>query len=813
MKSSESFNFNFDWKFFEGTPTLTQSKDAGFDIGNSPLMTKWTKATSFDYALPDYDDSNWQNVQLPHDFVIEKSVFSDKVPFQTGSLETGIGWYRKIFTLPKGSEHNRIFLQFNGIYRNSELWVNGDIIKRQLGGFMGFCAEITEAVNYSEESAVAVLADASEMEGWWYTGGGIYRDVFLHIVPKLCFVHDGIYIKTKNVDLTNNNCNFEVEFELDNLNNSTCEFMCNISFYDNQKLISHTTYENSIDTNEIKLFTTKIDIKNAVLWSVDTPHLYKAVVALHSKHGTHTKEIKFGPKHIEYNSQKGMLLNGKKIFIKGACGHDDFAGVGVALNRSIIEYKIDKLKEMGVNGYRCAHNPPDPVFLDVCDEKGILVMDENRWPAVSDISMKLFINMIRRDRNHASVFIWSFGNEEASLQGKDKGVRVLTKMKNIALKYDDTREYMLAINAHYLSAIQNHEKLGLKYIVNGVNYFMLRDFTSPQKLHEAFPEMCFFNTEIASAYNTRVYKMHTENREDKISCNSAITALWMDQSNRGNVTCYGDSHPKWGHNAEEALKAYEGHKHMCGMFLWTGLDYRGETSPYRFPNVVSSYGFIDYCGFFKPWANYLKAYWCNEKTINLMPLSWNLFEAEGTPIKVYALANCNEVELFLNGKSLGKQQKQPLDRGYWLVPYEKGELLAVAYHNGQEIARNSLKTSGKEHYLKLTTLKNELFADGSDCTVIAVSVFDESGIEVTDSEIEVNFETIGAVKIIGTGNGNHFSHEHDKAHTRKLYGGKAIVIVQSGFNDGIAHITATSKEALSDELPLKIKTFDTLKTL
>ncbi len=805
MLINQEQNFNFGWKFYDGTPPLTQSKDAGFDIGNSPLMTKWTKATSFDYALPDYDDSDWQSVELPHDFVIEKSVFTSSVPFQIGSLELGHGWYRKSFTLPQDVAGSRVFLNFDGVYRNCEVWVNGDIVARQLGGFMGFSVEITEAVNYGTESTVAVYCDASELEGWWYTGGGIYRDVSLVIVPTLSFAHNSIFIKTQNVDLTTKNADFLVEWEIDNINSECCDFDCDIAFYDGDKKVSTTTYHASINAIEHSIFTTPLSIANAELWHPTNPHLYTAVLSLTSKHGTHTQKIRFAPKKIEFDAEVGMLLNGEPFFIQGACGHDDFAGVGVALNRSIIEYKIDKLKEMGVNGYRCSHNPPSPIFLDVCDEKGILVMDENRWPAVSDISMSLFIDMIKRDRNHPSVFIWSFGNEEASLQGKDKGIRVLGKMRRYGQKYDDTREYMLAINANYMAAIEKHEQLGLTFDVNGVNYLMLRDFDSPKKLHKAFPKMCFFNTEIASVYNTRVYKMHKERREDKISNVNIKTAMWINEENKGNVTCYGDGHPIWGENAEEALKAFEGQKHMCGMFLWTGFDYRGETSPYRFPNVVSSYGFIDYCGFFKPWANYLKAYWTQEKIITLMPLSWNLFEEEGTLIKVYAMANCKEVELFLNGKSLGKQQKQPLDRGFWNVPYEKGELLAIAYENGEEIARCSLKTAGKEHRLMLSTQKTELLSDGSDCTVVAVTVLDEHGVEVTDSEIAVSFELVGDGKILGVGNGNHISHEHDKHPHRKLHGGRAIAIVQSRFTTGKVTLRASSNDIIGDEIDINIK--------
>ncbi|MFI3238154.1 MAG: glycoside hydrolase family 2 TIM barrel-domain containing protein [Lachnospiraceae bacterium] len=800
-------NFNFGWKFYEGEPALPPG-EYSLELAEATLLAKWTKATNYPLALSDYDDSDWKEVELPHDFVIEKCKFSKKVSYSTGCLESGYGWYRKTFRVPEGTLSSRVFVKFDGIYRDSQIWCNGDIVARQISGFMGVCAELTEALDYEGENTIAVFCDAREPEGWWYTGGGIYRDATMFIAPKVCVANDSIYVKTKSVNLETKESELLVQLEIDHAGFEDCICETKVSVFDENELKVEACQEVNVSLMQKTSVEIPMTLLNTEFWEPTNPHLYNVCVEISTKYGKHCVKTTFGVKHIVYNPQQGMHLNGKEIFLKGVCGHDDFAGVGVAQNRSIIEYKIAKLKEMGCNAYRCAHNPPSPVFLDVCDEQGILVLDEARWAGVTDIAMDLFIQLVKRDRNHPCVFAWSLCNEEASLQGKDKGVRVFEKMIAVGKKYDDTREYMLAINARFMDAIEQHDAKGLNMPVNGVNYMMLRDFDVFKKLHAKFPEKCFFNTEISSVYNCRTYKMHEQGMQhgmvEKISPNSRISGRWEDTIEYGNVSCYGDSHPAWGETAEFALKAYEGQKHMCGMFIWTGIDYRGETSPYKYPNVISNYGHIDYCGFLKPWGNYLKAYWTDEKVISLMPATWDLFEQEGTPIRVYALANSTEVELFLNGRSLGKQMKAPLDRGYWEVPYQKGSLVAISYEDGVEVARCTLSSSGEIHSLKLTTDKSELIADGCDATVVVVTAYDCDGNEVTNADISVTFVVEGEGRIKGTGNGNYMSHEHDKLPTRNLYCGRAIAIVQSRFEAGEINVSVHSEHAKSDTISLKV---------
>ncbi|OON97716.1 MAG: hypothetical protein ATN31_01285 [Candidatus Epulonipiscioides saccharophilum] len=799
------YNMNFGWKFFDGHADPGEEETPSI-IFETLLPKKWTKAGSFNLSMPKYDDSQWVDVQLPHDFVIERGVYTSEVPFSIGSLATGCGWYRKTFNLPEGALGQRIFLTCNGIYRDSQLWCNGDIIKRELSGFNSYRTELTETINYDKPSTLAIFCDATEPEGWWYTGGGIYRDVFLEIVPKLCFVPEGIYVKQTGVDLSTKNVEFSVQIEVDSMMEEEENFTCQVEFFDsNNQCVANQTFLGKAPACKIHYFELPMSITDAKLWSPENPHLYVAKLTLTSAAGVEVYEQRFGPRLFEYDSKSGMKLNGEAIFLKGACGHDDFAGVGVACNRSVHEYKLDKLIEMGVNSYRCSHNPPDPVFLDLCDEKGIIVMDEIRWPGLSEETMKPFIDMIRRDRNHPCIYSWSLCNEEADLLGKDKGVRIFKKMIAIGKTHDDTRDYLMAINARYRNHILNHRAKGLELPLNGVNYMMLRDFEVFNLLSQENPDGCFVNTELIGLATVRIDKYMNKAPEDRLITQAkTVSAVWPNEETYANLTCYGDCYPRWGQTPEEALKAYVDQPHMCGLYIWTGIDYRGETFPYRYPNVISPFGLIDYIGIFKDWAYYFKAHWTDQKFIWLMPSTWNLKALEGDLIKVYAISSVNEAELFLNGNSLGRQSKNTLDNFFWSVPYTKGELTVVAYENGSEISYHTIKSAEKEYRLKATCSKHTLSANSDDCSLIEIGVYDRFDNPVNDSEILIDLEIIGSGKLLGQGNGDISSLEHDKVPYRRLYGGKALAIIQSTDDLGSIKLIVSAGGVIPAEIEIEV---------
>lgn len=799
MNKVNTYNFNFGWHFMDGE---AKNQNYGGLNGGDFNHPQWLKAGNQAVAVAGYPDEDWIDVKVPHDYAIEKCNFTPEKPASIGSLGGEIAWYRKEFVLPESIDGKRVFIRCDGVYRDSQVWCNGHFIGRHLGGYMGFTYELTEVIKAGEINAIAIRVDATESEGWWYTGAGMIRDVWLLIQPEVCVTDHGAYFKTERIDLETSACRVSCEIEISN--GSLAESMANVKveIYDGTELICDAEESVLLDALSRKEVKLPVEILNLKPWDLESTHLYTGKVYIN---GVLCYEDTFGPRKIEYNAKDGMFLNGKKIFMRGACGHDDFAGVGAALPAAIVRYKVQKLMEMGCNAYRCSHNPPPPVFLEICDELGMLVVDETRLPGTSYEMESDFIELIKRDRNHPSVVFWSMGNEEMRIQGNETGIRIFNRMRAIGQKYDDARDYLFAINCDYNNLINYQCDHGLNLAVNGVNYQLLRNHDALKIIHEDHPQMCFINTETTGICSIRGYRLfdgpkyHTK-PEKKIQ-------VWTNPKFDHNFSCYGDFHPTWGLLPEEVMKDYQGMNHMLGMFLWTGFDYRGETFPFLYPQTVSSYGVIDLCGFFKDWAYYLKAVWVDEPMIHLLP-AWNLPEEENEPIDVWAFSNCNDAELFLNHRSLGRQKKGPLDKFTWTVPYEKGSLHVVAYDGDRVVCEDSVVTSGQPDSLILTTEKHILQADGSDVSVVNVSVQDKDGNMVTDSSLKVEFAVSGVGTIKGVGNGKPDSIEPDKSSVRELYAGRAVVLVESTFEPGIITVTAKAGNVKPSAITLSVNRGD-----
>lgn len=773
MNRAGTYCFNFGWHFREGE---AEPESQG---------TQWQKVGNQAVAIAGFPDRDWQEVKIPHDYVIEKCAFSEEFPASVGSLGGGIAWYRKEFRLPEEAEGKRVFLRCDGIYRDSQVWCNGCFMGRHLGGYMGFTYELTEVIKQGGVNAIAVRVDAREREGWWYTGAGMLRDIWLLIQPEVCVTDHGAYFRTESIQPEEGRGRICAEIELSNgsLEAKTAKVRVEIS--DGAVLAARAQTEVEIGAVSGRTVELPMEIENLIPWDLKNRHLYTGRVYVN---GALCYEDTFGPRKIEYDAKEGMRLNGEKVFMRGACGHDDFAGVGAALPRAVVRYKIRKLMEMGCNAYRCSHNPPPPSFLDLCDEMGMLVVDETRLPGTSYETETDFIELIRRDRNHPCVVFWSMGNEEMNIQGNETGIRIFSKMRAIGQKFDHTRDYLFAINCDYDNLLNYQCAHGLNLPVNGVNYQFSRDHDALKVIHRDHPEMCFINSETTAICSIRGYRLFDG---PNYNTSQEASQIWINPKFDHNFSCYGDFYPNWGLQPEEVLKDYVGQTHMIGLFLWTGFDYRGETFPFRYPQTVSSYGLIDLCGFFKDWAYYLKAEWCGEKMIHLLP-EWNLPEAENEMIDVWAFSNCNEAELFLNGRSLGRKRKGPLDKFTWQVPYEKGVLRAVAYEEGQAVCEDCSITAGPPAKLVLEPDRDTLAADGADISVVSVTVVDSHGNAVTDADLTVHFKVSGAGTIKGVGNGRPDSLEHDKLPVRKLYAGRAVVLVESTFQAGEAILTASA---------------------
>ncbi len=797
---NREYNFNFDWKFCDHD---TEGKNFDRFAGERYKEPQWVKAGNNGLAITNFDDSSWVDVNLPHDFVIERCEFTPDESDSVGALRKGKAWYRKTFKLPNEAKNKRVFIRFDGVFRDSQVWCNGHFIGRHLGGYLGFTYELTEVLKQDDDNTIAVFADATGYEGWWYEGGGIYRDVFLTATDKIRVTENGVFVKPFNIDTINKTADLEVQIEIDSnyFTEKSCEYSIEI-LDDTQKSVAFLSQK--LNALPLALTITKdiVKLENVKLWDIENPVQYSAKVTVVSENDKDEFVQKFGVREFAYNAKDGLKLNGKTITLNGVCGHDDLAGVGTALNRATMEYKIKTLQSMGCNSYRCSHNPPSPVFLDLCDELGFIVMDEHRLPGTSTECIDDFKSLIKRDRNHPSIIFYSMGNEEMGIQDNQVGIDIFSKFIAIGEQLDDSRDFLFAINCNVDNIITYLHNNGYKRHIHGVNY--LKPKAGPLQ-HEAVtvhnPDCCFVSTETSGVCSIRGYSNGQIDRAG-VSESGKACGVWYNKKHEGEITCYGDCGPFWGLTPEEAMKEHDGRTNFLGQYLWTGFDYRGEVFPYAYPQVISSFGIIDLCGFYKDWAYYMRAWWNDEPLLHIFP-SWNLPFDEGTEVSVWAFSNCEEVELFVNGKSQGRKTLERLSHLEWDTVYEKGELKAIGYKNGVEVLSKTLVTSDEEHSLVLTANKTEITANHSDCAVVTVEVVDKNGNYVTDSTIDVDFTITGGAVIKGVGNGDPMSHEHDKQPKRKLFAGKAMVIVESTFENADITLVATANGVKSAEINLK----------
>lgn len=768
-------SINRDWKFFDGD----------FECHNYNAVhaqfprPEWMKAGNNGLGYPDYDDSDWKIVRLPHDFVIERCEFTKDVPASNGCLKKGVGWYRKTFLLPQEYEESRIFVRFDGVYRDCYVWLNGHFSGRHLGGYMGFEFDVTELARFGEANTLLVRVDANESEGWWYEGGGIYRDTWIIATPFVHVAAHGLYAKTEKISLEKQKAEISLIAEITNETSSDAQIKAFFSVYaPDGSLVYRGKSEKEIPAFNSCVFTCPVSLDRISLWNLEKTQLYRAVVTLSSGDET---SVQFGLRTIEWTPEHGMLLNGVPTPLKGVCGHDDFAGVGTALNNEVIRYKISRLQEIGCNAYRCSHNPPSPLFLQACDEMGMLVIDETRMPGVAREYLEDYTTMIRRDRNHPSVILWSMGNEEMVMQGTKTGAAIFNRMMNVGKRLDDTRQYLYAINCDFYRILDEDVQNGLYTNPVGTNYMVMHDPQAFEKIHASHPDQVIVSTEFSGEITCRGY-MQPEETADNISNSGRQLSVCCNERYRDRASCYGVTFPRWGFTPEESWKISQKYSYHAGIFLWTGMDYRGETFPFAWPNVISPYGVIDYCGILKDAAYYLQSVWTTQDVLHIFP-GWNLKVPDGYPVDVWCYTNLEEVELFLNGESMGRKRKKPLDHLEWQIPYKKGLLTAVGYRDGKKVMEKSRVTSGNAAAIRMNADRQTLRADGDDCTILRVWTVDRDGNPVTDNDQEIRFSVQNG-EILGTGNGNMRSHEHDKEHRRKLYAGECVVLIRSTENPG-----------------------------
>ncbi len=765
-----TLNFGKGWKFYTGEVASAESVD--------------------------FDDSSWRTLNVPHDWSIEGE-FSEKHPATPGggALPGGVGWYRKTFKVSPEDLERSVFIDFDGVYQNCEVWINGHSLGKRFYGYSSFRMELTPFLKSGDrENTIAVKVDNSmQPNSRWYSGSGIYRNVWLVTTGKTYIDHWGTFVTTPEI----NEAAAKVKI-VTRIKNKLS---------DGQKLVLKTVIldpagkevtAGKMETNGVKdsIFSATFDmeIKNPALWSIETPVMYSAVASVFVDGKlVDNYSTSFGIRSFEFDKDKGFFLNGKHVKINGVCNHHDLGCLGTAINKRAIERQLEILKGMGCNAIRTSHNPPAPELLDLADQMGFIIMDEafDMWKKPKnkfdystvwdEMHKKDLQDLILRDRNHPSVMIWSIGNEILE-QWDSTGITLAKELAGYVRELDTTRPITSACNDP--KPYNNIIRSGALDLI-GYNYHHNDFITFPQ----TFPGQKFIAAETVSALMTRgVYDMPS----DEIR-RWPVRDDWKGRKPNADNTCssYDNVSAPWGSTHEETWKVIKKNDFMSGQFIWTGFDYLGEPTPYWWPSRSSYFGIIDLAGFPKDVYYMYQSEWTTKDVLHIFP-HWNW--TEGQLVDIWAYSNAEEVELFLNDKSLGVKKKQGDDLHLmWRIPFTPGVLKAVSRSGGKDVLVREVKTAGVPARLVVTADRSSIKADGTDLSFLTVEVVDEKGVLVPDADNLVKFSVEGSGTIAGVDNGDPVSHESFKAPQRKAFHGKCLVVVQAGEKPGIIKLTATSE--------------------
>lgn len=756
-------NFDNDWRFHFGNAS-DPAKDFGCGTEYFNYLTKANSVHNEGPYCNKFDDKDWKVINLPFDFVVDLP-FAPEASHSHGYKqvgykypETSVGWYRKTFTIAKEDEGKRFEILFDGIFRDSRVWVNGFYCGGERSGYLSQSYDITDYLNYGGENIVCVRADASLEEGWFYEGGGIYRHTWLTKTEPVHICQDGLCITTQFKDGNYDKALVNVSTDIQNASHEIKRYSIRYSILDAEgNEVESGRYMDDINKKYPLLpFSTKekshryfMTIDNPHLWSINTPYLYTMVAeVIVDERVVDTYKERFGVREAKFDKDRGFLLNGEEVKLKGVNLHQDHAGVGAGIPDAVQVYRIKKLKELGFNAYRSSHNPMSPAMLNVCDSLGVLVIDENRLSGISEYEISSLEKMIRRDKNHPSIILWSVGNEEWGIEWDKKGEKIAATMRDYCHIFDPSREMTFATSGG--------PTVEVPVDVAGYNYVT----QNPIEEHrQNYPERKCYGSEETTGCGARGVYFD----DHKNGYMQALNRIPNEKDGQMNRIQRG-----WQFYAERPWAA--------GCFFWTGFDYRGESNPMVFPATNSQFGILDYCGFPKDEAFYLKAAWTDEPVLHILP-HWNLSGHEGEEIAVWAYSNCDAVELFVNGKSAGKQPMP--QNGYleWKTIYKPGKLVAVGYANGRKIITEKIETTGEAVGVKTTVMRG-----ADDVAIYDIDLVDKKGRIVPDACNELTVSVDG--EILGWGNGDPaFQHierpaNGEKTMTIRAFNGHAQAIVK-----------------------------------
>lgn len=789
--AAERQNFDEGWKFAFGN-----ASDPAKDFGcGTEYFNYLTKANSIHnegpYSVkfdPEKWGVEWEDVTLPHDWVVDLP-FAPEASHSHGYKtvgykypETSVGWYRKTFYILEEYFGKHLSLTFEGIFRDARIWVNGFYLGSEPSGYATAVYDISEYLNYGEENLVTVRADATLEEGWFYEGAGIYRHVWLDKTDPLHVAPFGTFIRYE-LNEPYDKAYITIEIPVDNKSNETRSYTVRNTLVtpDGKETVLPEISETNLHAKSKRITIVSDTVINPVLWDIDSPQLYSLITEIvDNGMVVDRRTTRTGIRDIRFDADNGFFLNGRNVKIKGVNMHQDHAGVGAAIPDALQAYRLRELKKYGVNAYRASHNPMTPALLDACDTLGILVMEENRLTGVNDEHVRLLRRMIERDRNHPSIILWSVGNEEWGTEWNDFGTRISETMREYCHRFDPTRPMTMA------SA--GGPTVLIPVDVAGYNYILQNPI---ERLRAEYPDRKAIGTEETTGCGTR--------------------GVYYDDFERGVMKAINrePSGPDSLYNAiERGWKFYAERPWAAGPFYWTGFDYRGEPNPLSYPATGSEFGILDYCGFPKDEAFYLKSWWTDEPVLHIFP-HWNLKGHEGEEIDVWAYSNMDEVELFVNGRSMGRKEMPRNGHLSWQCVYRPGNIRAVGYKSGKKALERKIETTGDPAKLYLSADRTVINADNADVAVVTLQVVDKKGRFVADACVDVEITASGPIRILGVGNGDPAFRDVErpagdtKSFSVKTFNGLAQILVQSEKQPGDCVLSVSADGIPQSQLEIK----------
>ncbi len=799
---------DFGWRFHLGN-----ANDAAKDFRYGAPMREgtfskagqdWLHNPADDSLQHSFDDSAWRVVDLPHDWAVElpyitvegagESILAAHGGKALGRNhpETSIGWYQRTFDIPATDEGMRLSIEFDGVFRDSIVLFNGFILGRNLSGYVPFSFDVTDYVKYGGSNVITVRVDATLNESWYYEGAGIYRHTWLTKKHPLHIAQWGTFVQS---DLRGGAAHLSIQTDLvnDSGEKGTGRLLSRIIDPAGNVVATVPAAKFEVAPWASATVQTQATLLHTTLWSPEQPSLYRVVSVIESGgKATDHADVNFGIRSIHFDPDHGFFLNGEPVKLKGTCNHQDHAGVGIAVPDRIHSDRVAVMKQMGCNAWRTAHNPVSTEFLDACDRQGMMVMAEVRMMASTPEGLSQLDRMVRKDRNHPSIILWSLANEEYFYQGTATGARIVGSMKRLANKLDPSRPVTGAMNGGWgrgMSAVVDVQ--GFNYWNGGLPGEKEGAKNKPKSadidaFHKKFPIQPTVGTEVSNATSSR--------------------GVYENDPKAGYVTAFSlksDSVT----DAEQWWRIFDERPFLSGGFTWVGFDYRGEPNPYDRVSVSSQFGCVDTCGFPKDIFFYYKSWWASDPVLHLFP-HWNWEGRQGEELQVRCHSNLDSVELLLNGRSLGTQTVPHNAHIGWSVKYEPGVLEARGSKGGQVVLTARRETTGVASQLVLHPSLRQTAADGEDVSAIAIEIRDSSDRVVPTACHLLHFKLTGPGKIIGVGNGDPSCRERDKpespdAAERSAFNGLCMAFIQSTKRSGIIRVEVSGDNLNSAQVEIQ----------